>query len=567
MLMLIVQVSFCNQKFLLRYFLLVRYILCELVHAKLSIFYSLHFCNCQSFLKLKVLCFVNKNGAKVHLLLAGRHAGTPLHHAVKRGQEQTVKLLLSSGANALVRNDDCQTALDVARVKRNINVVRAIESHIGYFNGCLREFYGPGFLKAFAPQFLSRKIWAAVIPQGSSNPKKLELAIYPCSQDAQPRTVIALWNAKIEEPNFNQPDPELTIFDQSTKTQYRLASANEGDKQQLHWLYDACSGIPQVMPLPMSGNPPTTVPVVGPQTSADAVGLAMSIGGSIQSTEGDNPLYLNTHQSSEVINANGWEDPVRGDSHNGWGVTAVSKHSAASSSGWMDEAPEEDHNGQGVTAVSKHSAASSSGWMDEAPEEDHNGWGVTAISKHSAASSSGWMDEAPEGDHKGRGVTAVSKHSAASSSGWMDEAPEEDYDGCTVPNMGPSGSQGHVQTRYDIPPVSENSGGNTASVPSAPPIPDEALDEGPIHYPSIDFSKLDLAFPAVELGASETSDVNEGGTSSSCIICWEAPVEGACVPCGHMAGCMPCLSEIKATKGVCPVCRSNINQVIRIYAV
>ncbi|KAJ6306492.1 hypothetical protein OIU78_021747 [Salix suchowensis] len=293
------------------------------------------------------------------------------------------------------------------------------------------------------------------------------------------------------------------------------------------------------MPLPMSGNPPTTVPVVGPQTSADAVGLAMSIGGSIQSTEGDNPLYLNTHQSSEVINANGWEDPVRGDSHNGWGVTAVSKHSAASSSGWMDEAP----------------------------EEDHNGWGVTAISKHSAASSSGWMDEAPEGDHKGRGVTAVSKHSAASSSGWMDEAPEEDYDGCTVPNMGPSGSQGHVQTRYDIPPVSENSGGNTASVPSAPPIPDEALDEGPIHYPSIDFSKLDLAFPAVELGASETSDVNEGGTSSSCIICWEAPVEGACVPCGHMAGCMPCLSEIKATKGVCPVCRSNINQVIRIYAV
>ncbi|KAG5246351.1 auxin-regulated protein [Salix suchowensis] len=418
-------------------------------------------------------------GANVDAYRPGRHAGTPLHHAVKRGQEQTVKLLLSSGANALVRNDDCQTALDVARVKRNINVVRAIESHIGYFNGCLREFYGPGFLKAFAPQFLSRKIWAAVIPQGSSNPKKLELAIYPCSQDAQPRTVIALWNAKIEESNFNQPDPELTIFDQSTKnylphlfcfhctkTQYRLASANEGDKQQLHWLYDACSGIPR-----------------------------------------------------------------------------------------------------GVTAVSKHSAASSSGWMDEAPEEDHNGWGVTAVSKHSAASSSGWMDEAPEEDHNGRGVTAVSKYSAASSSGWMDEAPEEDYDGCTVPNMGPSGSQGHVQTRYDIPPVSENSGGNTASVPSAPPIPDEALDEGSIHYPSIDFSKLDLSVPAVKLGASVTSDVNEGGTSSSCIICWEAPVEGACVPCGHMAGCMPCLSEIKATKGVCPVCRSNINQVIRIYAV
>lgn len=187
-------------------------------------------------------------GANVNAYRPGRHAGTPLHHAVKRGLEQTVKLLLSSGANALVRNDDCQTALDVARIKGNINIVRTIESHICYFTGWLREFYGPGFLRAFAPQFLSRKIWAAVIPQGSSNPmtpKKLELVIYPSSQDVQPRTVIALWNAEIEEPNFNRPDPEVTIFDQSTKTQYKLASANEGDKQQLHCLYDACSGVPQ----------------------------------------------------------------------------------------------------------------------------------------------------------------------------------------------------------------------------------------------------------------------------------------------------------------------------------
>jgi hypothetical protein len=243
----------------------------------------------------------------------------------------------------------------------------------------------------------------------------------------------------------------------------------------------------QVMLPPMYGNPPTTVPVVGHHTSAEAVGSAMAIGGgSIQSTTEDNPLHPNTHQSSEVINANGWEDPVRGDSHNRWGVTVASTHSEARSSGWMGEAPKEDHNG------------------------------------------------------------------------------------CAVPNMGPSGSQGHVQTRYDIPPVSETSGGNTASVPSAPsapPIPDEELDPGPIHYPSFDFSLLDLSVPAIELGASVTSDVNKGGTSSSCIICWEAPVEGACIPCGHMAGCMTCLSEIKAKKGVCPICRSNINQVTRLYAV
>ena len=35
-------------------------------------------------------------------------------------------------------------------------------------------------------------------------------------QTAQPRTVIALWKAKIEEPKFQQKDPELIIFDQPT---------------------------------------------------------------------------------------------------------------------------------------------------------------------------------------------------------------------------------------------------------------------------------------------------------------------------------------------------------------
>lgn len=182
-----------------------------------------------------------------------------------------------------------------------------------------------------------------------------------------------------------------------------------------------------------------------------------------------------------------------------------------------------------------------------------------------------WEDPVRGTDsHNGWGAAVASTHSAAGGGGWMDEAPREGYNGWGVPNMGPSGSQGHVQTRYDIPPVSETSGGNTASVPSAPsapPIPDEELDAGLIHHPSFDFSLLDLSVPAIELGASVTSDVNEGGSSSSCIICWEAPVEGACIPCGHMAGCMTCLSEIKAKKGVCPVCRSNINQVTRLYAV
>lgn len=32
-------------------------------------------------------------------------------------------------------------------------------------------------------------------------------------QDAQPRTVIALWKSNLEEPKSNQSDPSVTIFE------------------------------------------------------------------------------------------------------------------------------------------------------------------------------------------------------------------------------------------------------------------------------------------------------------------------------------------------------------------
>ncbi|KAJ0092100.1 hypothetical protein Patl1_25609 [Pistacia atlantica] len=127
-------------------------------------------------------------GANVNAYRPGRHGGTPLHHAVKRGLESTVKLLLSNGANALLMNDDCQTPLEVARGKGYINVVRAIESHICLFSGWLREFYGPGFLEILVPQLLSRNVWVVIYPTGSRNPTKpfrLELAIYPSLQVLQ----------------------------------------------------------------------------------------------------------------------------------------------------------------------------------------------------------------------------------------------------------------------------------------------------------------------------------------------------------------------------------------------
>lgn len=102
------------------------------------------------------------------------------------------------------------------------------------------------------------------------------------------------------------------------------------------------------------------------------------------------------------------------------------------------------------------------------------------------------------------------------------------------------------------------------SIPSAPPMPDMEYD-GPVHYPSIDSEPVDLSETRT---AAETGEKEKYSTdSSSCVICLDAPVEGACIPCGHMAGCMSCLNEIKGKNWGCPVCRTKIDQVVRLYAV
>lgn len=418
-------------------------------------------------------------GANVNAYRPGRHAGTPLHHAAKRGLEQMVKLLLSHGANPLLMNDDCQTPLDVARIKGYSNVVRAIESQICLFSGWLRELYGPGFLELLAPQLLSRKVWVVVLPCGSRNlskPFKLELAIYTNLQDAQPRSIIALWKANMEEPNFNQPDPAVVISHNSNKARIKLAPANESDKPQLQMFCNACKGIPQVMhpAFPFNNQAPIVTAATAPPTAED-LELAMAISASLHPTTQETPPLPDVHLGSKT-------------------------HASTSSSSSIDN----------ITS--------------------HSGNVAPALAAPHKGSSSGWE-----------------YHEAGSS----------------------SNSAQHVQTESSNVPLVQTTLENevTASAPSAPPIADEVVDEGPIHYPSIDFSPVELSVPTVENLPAIANGKKEGGESSSCVICLDAPVEGACIPCGHMAGCMSCLNEIKAKKWGCPVCRAKIDQVVRLYAV
>ncbi|CAI0434441.1 unnamed protein product [Linum tenue] len=438
-------------------------------------------------------------GANVNAYGPGRYGGTPLHHAASRGLEQTVQLLLLSGGNALLRNDDGQTALDMARTNQKTVVVRAIEHHICLFSGWLREFHGPAFLRSFSLQLLATKVWAVVLPYSTRDPTnaRLQLVLYSNQQDAKPYTVIPLWNAKIEEPKFDNPDAGMTIFDPSSNSRHQLAPFKQGDKDQLRCLYDACrrNGITQVGPTPRHQHMEHVIPDTGYEDPEEALQLAMALSASIQSAMEDRQQPPNSHDyGSGAIDTNGWGDAPHAESHNGWGAPVGSPLSEASSSGQVPE---------------------------KAAKEKYNGW--------------------------------------------------------DVPSTRPTaGSQAHSQMQHNSLPVNQVVAVASTTAPSAPPVPTEATmdEEGPIHYPSIDLGPLDLSVPATEQGVSSatSNSKDEGSASSSsassvCIICWDAPVQGACVPCGHMAGCMECLSDIKGKKGTCPVCRAKLTQVIKLYSV
>ncbi|CAH8385909.1 unnamed protein product [Eruca vesicaria subsp. sativa] len=90
----------------------------------------------------------------------------------------------------------------------------------------------------------------------------------------------------------------------------------------------------------------------------------------------------------------------------------------------------------------------------------------------------------------------------------------------------------------------------TPSVPLPRAVTVEAED-GSVQYPS---------FSCADYESKES-----GGGSGVCVICVDASSEAACVPCGHVAGCISCLKETKRKK--CPICRASIDQVIKLYHV
>jgi Zinc finger, C3HC4 type (RING finger) len=103
---------------------------------------------------------------------------------------------------------------------------------------------------------------------------------------------------------------------------------------------------------------------------------------------------------------------------------------------------------------------------------------------------------------------------------------------------------------------------STSSVPSAPPL-DSLSSES-----FFSETHFDDNFGTNRLKSSNFEEYDNNCVNLGlCSICIEKGVEGACIPCGHMAGCMRCLQKIKETGGECPICRAKIVWIVKLYTV
>ncbi|KAH9144080.1 hypothetical protein AeRB84_011952 [Aphanomyces euteiches] len=64
-----------------------------------------------------------------------------------------------------------------------------------------------------------------------------------------------------------------------------------------------------------------------------------------------------------------------------------------------------------------------------------------------------------------------------------------------------------------------------------------------------------VANPIAAPAAEPESSVNE------CVICMDQVRNAVCIPCGHLSSCVDCLSAAQ----VCPICRTAIQTVVKVY--
>ncbi|CAI6010443.1 unnamed protein product [Closterium sp. NIES-65] len=73
--------------------------------------------------------------------------------------------------------------------------------------------------------------------------------------------------------------------------------------------------------------------------------------------------------------------------------------------------------------------------------------------------------------------------------------------------------------------------------------------------------------PSSSSAAAAAAAAAGASKEGRCVICWDSAALSVCVPCGHVAGCVECLTKVRSKGWGCPVCRAPIREVVKIFHV
>ncbi|CAI5980109.1 unnamed protein product [Closterium sp. NIES-64] len=543
-------------------------------------------------------------GADVNAYVRGAQGGTAIHQAARKGLDQTVQLLLDYGADPLRTNDIGRRALDIAWEQHRPTMARIIENRVALYVGFVRQqqLSGPAFLQALVPQWVSKKVWVAVVPGSQGTNARQRLNIY-ASPSAPTATEVLLHHCRVYLTKQDTHDPVLVIEDMQRAEKYKFSADKDSrEPGQMQKLYNACQGIPQRQVRPPSGQQQQQ----GSQRDS-----------SRQSAAGSGP------SATAGSDMGGWDAaPPPPTAYGGWdsgpstsnhphpfspaaaaaAATAASATVGASVSTGSRSGDRSMGSsvGDGAGAGTGAGAGAGAGTAAGVGASD---WGS---SSSNADSFGGWgpANESPAPNRAPPPQTASAAPpatpaaaSAAAAAAAASAAPVLVQQGQYQPLPVATASSA------PIPMPSPRAAADTA--PSAPPL-SPTLATSPLAYPSIDTTPVlvDYGLPASAVAVAETAagaagaagaaaappaspkvelhpsydparvqaelkraESNVGTGGGQCVICWDAQAEAVCVPCGHVAGCMECLGEVKGKGWGCPVCRAEIQQVVKLFHV
>lgn len=374
------------------------------------------------------------------------------------------------------------------------------------------------------------------------------------------------------------------LFPVDTETKYKFLSEQEGEKGQLERLYKACKGVPQATNAVNGQGTPSQAVLQG-LSSLNRPMIQHSLPASLQETsaistpmqQGPSPgkrqmamelphdaaLKMAIDASIRTASEEGVQlssGELRDGQNRHWGSSdskARMLSDAGKFGGWgSDEKQQSAHNGQSSLSAGelrdgqdRHQRSSDSKTKMSSDAGKFGGWGGN---QKQQSAYNGWSPSKEEA-----GPSRV-----RNSPGEQPRRPVPESEVRTQ----------HSPLAHAQAPVSDLPLPALATPPSAPPLPADYValensDLGSICYPPIDTTSAQGDLYAGHISNEAVAAASSKGGASQCVVCWDAPAEGVCIPCGHMAGCMNCLSEIKAKNWGCPVCRATIQQVIRVYAV